>query len=100
MLIMHSRGDSHVWRQRVCSLSRSLLCWCIGICDRFTRYSDGIQKTLNTGIVTTLNFNKQVAREVSFLTFAHELGHNMGSNVGFEWHPLCSVVIVSAVWHI
>ena len=52
-----------------------------GICDRFTRYSDGISKTLNTGIVTTLNFNKQVAREVSYLTFAHELGHNMGSNV-------------------
>ena len=52
-----------------------------GVCDKYQRYSDGFMKTLNTGIVTTLNFGKQVAREVSYLTFAHELGHNMGSNV-------------------
>eukprot|EP00117_Sycon_ciliatum_P034655 scpid31570/ scgid26409/ Disintegrin and metalloproteinase domain-containing protein 10; CDw156; Kuzbanian protein homolog; Mammalian disintegrin-metalloprotease len=51
-----------------------------GVCDKYQRYSDGFMKTLNTGIVTTLNFGKQVAREVSYLTFAHELGHNMGSN--------------------
>ena len=37
--------------------------------------------SLNTGIVTTLNFQRDVAFAISQLTMAHELGHNLGSPV-------------------
>ena len=42
-----------------------------GICSR----------SLNTGIVTLLNYGRRVPEGVSHLTFAHELGHNFGSQV-------------------
>lgn len=38
-------------------------------------------QTLNTGIVTIVNFNRQVSQLVVQLTFAHEIGHNFGSEV-------------------
>jgi disintegrin and metalloproteinase domain-containing protein 10 len=47
-----------------------------GICDRL---SGG--RTLNTGIVTSVNFNRRIPPSLSALTFAHEAGHNFGSNV-------------------
>ncbi|CAI8036894.1 Disintegrin and metalloproteinase domain-containing protein 10 [Geodia barretti] len=37
------------------------------------------QNELNTGIVTTLNYGRRVAPQVTVLTFAHEVGHNFGS---------------------
>ncbi|XP_071500624.1 disintegrin and metalloproteinase domain-containing protein 10-like [Diadema antillarum] len=46
-----------------------------GICDKQT--SNG--QTLNTGIVTTNNYESDVPSLVSHLTFAHELGHSFGS---------------------
>ena len=52
-----------------------------GICEIARRYSDGRTKTLNTGVVTFINYNKQVPSRVSEVTFAHELGHNFGSKV-------------------
>ena len=36
---------------------------------------------LNTGIVTLVNFGSLVAQRIVELTFAHELGHNFGSEV-------------------
>ena len=36
-------------------------------------------KSLNSGIVTTLNYGKDVPTTVSHVTLAHEVGHNMGS---------------------
>ena len=51
-----------------------------GICDNPIT-QNGIQKTLNTGIVTNLNFARQIPPSLSVLTFAHEVGHNFGSNV-------------------
>jgi disintegrin and metalloproteinase domain-containing protein 10 len=36
-------------------------------------------KSLNSGIVTTLNYGKDVPSTVSHVTLAHEIGHNMGS---------------------
>ncbi|XP_061191107.1 disintegrin and metalloproteinase domain-containing protein 10-like [Saccostrea echinata] len=53
-----------------------------GICEKYKSYTEGnqqIQKSLNTGIVTIINYNKRVAPRVSQLTFAHEVGHNFGS---------------------
>ena len=38
-------------------------------------------RTLNTGIVTVLNYGQRVPPAVSAITFAHEAGHNFGSNV-------------------
>ena len=42
----------------------------------------GICETaLNTGIVTILNYGQRVPPLVTVLTFAHEAGHNFGSEV-------------------
>ncbi|XP_064595788.1 disintegrin and metalloproteinase domain-containing protein 10-like [Liolophura sinensis] len=49
-----------------------------GICDKYNAYQ-GTMKSLNTGIVTVLNFGQFVPPTVSHVTLAHELGHNMGS---------------------
>lgn len=57
-----------------------------GLCERRKRFTEGSQqiyKSLNTGIVTTVNYGKEVPSKVSQLTFAHEVGHNFGSPVSF-----------------
>lgn len=53
-----------------------------GICEKWKEYDEGNSKkykSLNTGIVTIVNYGKRVAPKVSQLTFAHEVGHNFGS---------------------
>ena len=40
-----------------------------------------MQRTLNTGIVTLLNYGRRVPTGVTTITFAHEAGHNFGSEV-------------------
>ncbi|KAK3096050.1 hypothetical protein FSP39_022532 [Pinctada imbricata] len=51
-----------------------------GVCETFKTYSGNEQKSLNTGIVTVKNYGKSVASVVTQVTFAHELGHNFGSD--------------------
>lgn len=53
-----------------------------GICEKYKKFPEGsvkVDKSLNTGILTLMNYGKEVAPRVSHLTFAHEVGHNFGS---------------------
>ena len=58
-----------------------------GICQRALSFS-GTLRTLNTGIVTSLNYGRRIPPSLSALTFAHEAGHNFGAQV--SWFPLPS----------
>ena len=50
-----------------------------GLCEQRTQVQ-GQDKSLNTGMVTLINFNNRMPDRVSQLTFAHEVGHSLGSN--------------------
>ena len=50
-----------------------------GICEAYKMHQNGERKSLNTGVITTINYGQQVAARVSHLTFTHEVGHNWGS---------------------
>ena len=51
-----------------------------GICEKFTRIN-GQLKSLNSGIVTIVNYVREVPQLIVQLTLAHEIGHNFGSQV-------------------
>lgn len=53
-----------------------------GICEKYKPYTNKdkhIWKSLNTGVVSIVNYNKRIPQRVSEITFAHEVGHSLGS---------------------
>lgn len=76
-----------------------------GICERATTFRDGKTKSLNTGVVTFINYNKKVLQKVSQITFAHETGHNFGSQVSLLYcytlvSFFCNLHLQILLWHI
>ncbi|XP_071138702.1 disintegrin and metalloproteinase domain-containing protein 10-like [Mytilus edulis] len=60
-----------------------------GLCSRYTLYTDG-RLSQNTGIMTDLNFGNDVTTAVSYVTFAHEIGHNFRSLHDESSNPTCA----------
>ena len=52
-----------------------------GICEKHAKYLRETNMSLNTGVITTLNYGADIPALVSHLTFAHELGHSLGAAV-------------------
>ena len=59
-----------------------------GICEKYKSYTENIagrqvqtKRSLNTGVITFVNYNSRVPPKVSELTLAHEKGQNFGSPV-------------------
>ncbi|CAF3627649.1 unnamed protein product [Rotaria sp. Silwood1] len=64
------------WMGSVASNSRG------GICEKPAKdiyEGQRVMKTLNTGMITVINHNTRTSSLMTELTFAHEVGHNLGA---------------------
>jgi len=60
-----------------------------GICEKPAKdvyEGQRVMKTLNTGMITIINHNTRTSSLMTELTFAHEVGHNLGAEVRILYH--------------
>ncbi len=60
-----------------------------GICEKPAKdiyEGQRVMKTLNTGMITVINHNTRTSSLMTELTFAHEVGHNLGAEVRILYH--------------
>jgi hypothetical protein len=55
-------------------------------------------KTLNTGMITVINHNTRTSSLMTELTFAHEVGHNLGAEVRILYHILREISLIKIVY--
>ena len=80
-----------------------------GICEKPAKdiyEGQRVMKTLNTGMITVINHNSRTSSLMTELTFAHEVGHNLGAEVrhSYLWrskdgsfsHCICSTMTRNA----
>ena len=69
-----------------------------GICEGRVRLQVG-ERSLNTAIVTYLNYGQRQPRPVTVITITHQLGHNFGSHVSLS-PPFLLFLAPSPLFHL
>jgi hypothetical protein len=83
------------WMGSVASNSRG------GICEKPAKdiyEGQRVMKTLNTGMITVINHNTRTSSLMTELTFAHEVGHNLGAEVRILYHILREISLIKIVY--
>ena len=54
-----------------------------GICEKYEEYGEAYYdrsfRSYNTGVITTVNCGSELSTRISYLNFAHQIGHSLGA---------------------